>query len=129
MNGRRQRNSAVMKRNTPPKKPQGAGNALRAPGEGDKRALEDLEGSRALLLARLRSRKTSARDLASLSAELRKVNASIAIVQGGAKNGGVAEEEISARAEWVRARAEKMIAEKAKAPPVAHPKAGAETGT
>lgn len=108
---------------------QGAHNALKAPKEGDLRALADLQLSRDLLLRRLRSKKTTARDLATISAELRKVNASIAIVEGGQAKGGIAEEEIAARAEWVRARAQKMLAERAKAPLPTTREQGERTGT
>lgn len=80
------------------------GQSLKAPKAGDSAAIEDLRLQRKLLLTRLRSKKISPRDLATVSAELRKVNATISIAEGATKRDGIAETDLAARAADVRAR-------------------------
>lgn len=95
-------------------------NALKAPlagAESSERALGDLNEQREILLVRLRSDDVSSRDLASVSAELRKVNASITQLELLSRAGDEVEpEEIRDAAARVRARLEKMSA---RAEPVA----------
>lgn len=86
--------------------------ALKTPIEGDSTALADLKTQRRLLLKKLESRGISARDLATVSAELRKVNATISVVENAGKNEGVAEEELAARASTVVAMLMKTKAER-----------------
>lgn len=95
-----------------PKTPRGAAPALKLPREGDGTALVDLRLQRDLLRTRLKSRKISPRDLATVSAELRKVNATISAVEGVKSTGGIAEEELSARAQQVRELLMKTKAER-----------------
>lgn len=86
--------------------------ALKAPQAGDDTALVDLKCQRALLLKRLNSRKITARDLATISAELRKVNASISIVESASSKGGIDEDELASRAETVREMLQKTKTER-----------------
>lgn len=99
---------------------QSGANATRGPlagAESSERALGDLNEQREILLVRLRSDDVSSRDLASVSAELRKVNASITQLEllSRANDDGEPEEVRDAAAR-VRARLEKITA---RAEPVA----------
>lgn len=77
-------------------------------------AIDDLRIQRDLLRKRLRSKDISSRDLATVSAELRKVDYTLAQVEGASRSGGIAEEELAARAEKVRERIMKTLAERKK---------------
>lgn len=77
--------------------------------ESSERALGDLNEQREILLVRLRSDDVSSRDLASVSAELRKVNASITQLELLSRTNDDDEpEEVRDAAARVRARLEKM---------------------
>ncbi len=88
------------------------GQSLKAPQQGDAAALKDLQKLRRLLKTRVNDPDISARDLATCSAELRKVNATISIVQGSQSKGGIAEEDLASRAHSVRERLVKTKAER-----------------
>lgn len=77
---------------------------LKRPRPGDSGAIADLKVSRTLLLKKMQSRGISARDLATISAELRKVNATLSIVENAGKSDHLAEEDLAQRAALVRAQ-------------------------
>lgn len=81
--------------------------ALKTPRDGDTTALGDLRDQRELLLDKLRSDDISPRDLATISAELRKVNATLSLMEGAQQKGGIDEDELCQRASVVRAMLEK----------------------
>lgn len=87
--------------------------ALKTPAVGDEQALTDLRALRKQLLTISRRPKISARDFAAISAELRKVNASISVVEGAKKQtGGVDEETIAKRADAIRTKLERIREER-----------------
>lgn len=100
----------------------GSGGALKAPlagAESSERALADLEELRLTLLTRIRSDDVSSRDLAALSAEVRKIDASITQLEMLSRAGDDGEpEEVRDAAARVRAKLEKM-ATKAEPPATA----------
>lgn len=95
-------------------KPKKAGIApnLKRPREGDSAAVEDLKLQRELLVKKMKARGISARDLATVSGELRKVNATLSIAAGAGKNEQTAAEETRQRAAMVKAQLLKTKAAK-----------------
>jgi len=86
--------------------------ALKAPlagAESSARALADLEELRLVLLTRIREGDATSRDLAALSAEVRKIDASITQLELLSRAGDDGEpEEVRDAAARVRAKLEKM---------------------